>query len=189
MLACAAVAVPSYEPPEELNEFGIGRSVFWSDRPSIAGHPAFQMAANAVEHAEGLTVYEGPPRWRAEGAAPRSERDVKPTFLIGYERFYPEPMIIEAADVERLRQLCRDAENFRGNWPSTCGGFHADYGLRWSYGGREFDFLLCFGCGEAKLRGPCHDMYFDMHRQPFEEILGRYPSQRPVEGGIEARRQ
>lgn len=112
----------------------------------------------ALKQADTVDVLEGLPHQKWEYELRKVETDNQKTFDIDGELFYQKLLEVPA---ERKKQI---TDKFLGKIifvPPTripvikpCGGFHADYGLRWSKEGKVLaSALLCFGCGEIHLIG------------------------------------
>lgn len=179
LLACAAVAIPCYEPSRGMSEHGMPRGLPPPAR-SIAGHPAFEMAANAVRRADSLVLYEVLPHPTKERDLFAREVATRAVVRFGHGLFYESPMAVSSSDLELLRRLCADADNF-GGAPryNFCGTFHADYGLEWQHDRKRSSYVFCFGCVEVWATGPDHEVRMYMHAERFKEVLSRYRSQRP----------
>jgi hypothetical protein len=76
--------------------------------------------------------------------------------------FYSKPLPLSKADVETL------ADIFKGSGPFTryrgakkCDGFHPDYCVEWKFDESPIQVLICFGCGEAKVRAEGSALHYD----------------------------
>jgi len=110
----------------------------------------------ALARANSLTILEGLPH-PFEGKVREAEIKRVPTFQIGGEELYVRPLEISADDRRKLVDLFATKQVFvpppvRGLPAKFCGGFHADYAIRWEKDGDTlFYTLICFGCGEMRL--------------------------------------
>jgi len=113
----------------------------------------------AIKNSDSVDVLEGLPHkyWEADA---RATEAAKPNILkIADELFYPKPLELP---IEAKNKL--NAQFLEGNLftvPETeasafttqgCGGFHADYALRWNRNGDMIaSALICFGCEQVML--------------------------------------
>lgn len=115
----------------------------------------------AVKSADRIEVVEGLPHPMWETDSYYHELGRAQNFAIAGEHFYLAPLDVPTESREELRTGILSRSTFviprHGQLHSLrlCGGFHADYGLRFSQNGQvEASLLICFGCGELKLVGP-----------------------------------
>jgi hypothetical protein len=109
----------------------------------------------AIRAADQLLLYEGLPHQSEEQASFEAEYRNKPTVRLQGFRFYRTPLAVSASDEVTLKAVLGDEGSYR-EWkgPRLCGAFHPDYLAEWQVGGRSYQFLICFGCGEVKVYGP-----------------------------------
>jgi hypothetical protein len=98
--------------------------------------------------------------------------------------FYQESLTLSAADAAALRDVVLASDSFRkfGGF-KACGGFHPDYCVEWRAGKSSYQMLLCFGCSEARLFGPRHEVYCDLQKpakEQMEKLLQPYRKNRPA---------
>lgn len=111
--------------------------------------------ANAV--AETVEVFEGLPHpFEREALAAEKQ---KPTRQFDDQLFYAAAQPLSAGQRAELKTWI-GADTFvpyRGM--KLCGGFHADYAVRWTWnkGSNETVLLVCFGCGEARVLAAARD--------------------------------
>jgi hypothetical protein len=128
--------------------------------------------ADAVELLEGLPhpVFE-------QGVRRLEEARVQPA-VIGSELFYREPMDVPAAVQATLVRLTTDLKGLSGllgpllvHHFKFCGGFHADYALRWSSQGTVVaTALVCFGCSEVRYLWRAHTLTADYRSERVREL-------------------
>jgi hypothetical protein len=134
---------------------------------------------------EKIVLYEGLPRqdYEAESFAKESK---KPTIIKGGFPFYEEPLTIKEDDARTLGKILAHADTFRPfGGEKKCGGFHPDYAIVATSKGEETTYLICFGCGEAKVFRPDgsetrYDLGRDPTNPPFHTILKSYQKNRPT---------
>jgi hypothetical protein len=75
----------------------------------------------------------------------------KATLNVDGEWFYASTQLFPAEDVAELQRLVGSGlfKPWRG--VKFCGGFHADYAVRFESGGNVYHVLFCLGCHEAHL--------------------------------------
>ena len=121
----------------------------------IPGCSSGPTESSTIRQAERLTLYEGLPHPMYEPTALAAEKKAKPTVELHGFPFYREALEVKAGDDEKLKALLADPrtlEPFSGE--KRCGGFHPDYAVEWSVGGKIRSGLICFGCGEVMIYGP-----------------------------------
>ncbi len=140
-----------------------------------------------VKHADRLRMYEGLPHPMFENDLYKHELTRNDLQLIHGERFYLEPIQPVEPDTSRLLELfVADGSLVEYSGNKRCGGFHADWCLRWEVGADVYECLLCFHCLEAKAFGPGTNLHCDMQTgiaEKFKSILHRYRTNRP-EGAV-----
>ncbi len=136
-----------------------------------------------LKNADRLVLYEGLPHQMYEAQALEAERKEKPIITLHGFPFYRETLDLKPGDDERLKALLSDRRSFSPYaGEKKCGGFHPDYAVEWSAGGRTYQALICFGCFEAKIYGPhggtTYDVGSDVQNQ-FKGLLTPYRRNRP----------
>jgi hypothetical protein len=142
---------------------------------------AFDGYAGAVAQAERVVVFEGLPHPRWEQPAVDVAGKAKPTVRLHGELFYDEAQAVPATEMPSLQTLVSRAMGPFGG-EKLCGGFHADYLIRWSKGIDTCDVLLCFGCWEYKIFAPYHATRGDLRakmRPALAEFVARFRGARP----------
>jgi hypothetical protein len=132
-----------------------------------------------------IVLYEGLPHQGYE-AKRFDEESKKPTIAKGGFFFYKEPLALQEADAKALGRTLANPDTFspfRGE--KKCGGFHPDYAVVVSSKGEEFTYLICFGCGEAKIYRPDrsqtrYDLGHDSANPSLSAILKPYQKNRPM---------
>jgi hypothetical protein len=133
----------------------------------------FPQLAKHVSQAGELTVYEGLPHPSMDAVRYNEELQRAETVEIDGHRFYKTPVAVSADAIEGLRELLTDHRRFRALPPDAakaCGGFHPDWLLIWSAGGKKMNVHVCFGCGEVAA-------FVDGRRQMLCEMTDDQPFQ------------
>jgi hypothetical protein len=137
----------------------------------------------AIKKADRFLLYEGLPHQRSELALLESETRAKATVTLQGFQFYQETLEVSPRDQERLKRLVEDENSFRElRGVSLCCEFHPDYLAEWRVDGTAYQFLICFGCGEAKAFGPDHSLRCDIEDKAefkIREMLKKYHKNRP----------
>jgi len=131
-----------------------------------------------------LMVYEGLPHQFYEQRELEKEIKTKETVALHGYRFYSPPVEISDDEGRRLKALLEDDHSFK-EWSGEkkCGGFHPDYAVQWRVGDSTHQYLICFGCGEAKVFGPNREARYDLAaEQQLKEALGKYRKNWPATG-------
>lgn len=126
-----------------------------------AARAACERAVSALRHAmasaDTVEVFEGLPH-PFERDALAAEKQ-KATRQLDDQLFYASPQPVSAERRAELESwIGADAfVPYRGL--KLCGGFHADYAVRWTWdqGRSSTVLLLCFGCGEARVLAGARD--------------------------------
>ena len=70
-------------------------------------------------------------------------------------KFFEAPIDIPREHIGKVLALYSDPNSHQAWGPkTTCDGFHPDYALVWSSGGKRRVLQLCYGCHEWKFFGP-----------------------------------
>jgi len=135
-----------------------------ASKPLRPAHPTREVDLNwffeAVRAADQLEVLEGLPHQYWE----REERSIElakhKTLSISTEAFYEQRLSVPAELRTELTNAFLHQPLFvrpligKPAFAKGCGGFHADYGLRWlKEGTPQAAALVCFGCGDIRLVG------------------------------------
>jgi hypothetical protein len=70
---------------------------------------------------------------------------------------------------------------------TLCGGFHADFLLKWESAVGDTEALLCFGCSEIKMYGGSASLYGDIdkaHYKELRDLLTPFAKARPKPVGV-----
>jgi hypothetical protein len=139
-----------------------------------------------INSANTLKLYEGLPHPGYEAKAFEEEKK-KPTLELAGYPFYREPLELNEANRAELKNLIDDPgflQPYSGE--KKCGGFHPDYAVEWTSEGSKYYYLLCFGCGEAKLIGPNGNAVYNIDpsaRQRLKTFLQPHQKNRPSSKG------
>lgn len=144
-----------------------------------------QAPVGGIKSSGQLTLYEGLPHQLYEAETLEQEKK-KPTVDLGGFPFYQEPLELKASDRESLRDLLGNPSSLKAfSGEKKCGGFHPDYAVEWTEKGRAYRYLICFGCGEARVISPDGDRRYDLEanvRQRLRDLLQPYRKNRPSTG-------
>ena len=147
--------------------------------PGCSGPPEIA----TLNQADRLVLYEGLPHPYYEARSLEVERKSKPTVILHDFPFYREPLEWKPGDGERLKALLGDRSTFAPySGEKRCGGFHPDYAVEWSAGGKVYQALICFGCFETKIYGPDGGTTYDLTqdvRERLKALLEPYRKNRP----------
>lgn len=138
-----------------------GRVIPWGERIDTSVLAEFR---SSLKVHEDLVILEGLPHQRLERGRLKSELRSKETTKIHGFHFYSKVLSRSPDDVHALIAALSDEAGI-AEWAGgkLCGGYHPDYAIRWNdSGGRTFEALICFGCGEIKLYGGGLQLYADL---------------------------
>lgn len=113
----------------------------------------------AIKNSDSVDILEGLPHqyWEADA---RATEAAKPNIIkIADELFYPKPLEVPVETKNKLNDQFLQQNLFvvpeTEASPFTtqgCGGFHADYAVRWNRNGDTLaSALICFGCEQVML--------------------------------------
>jgi hypothetical protein len=144
----------------------------------------YKPLAALVATADKVVLYEGLPHQNWEADLLDAELKSKKTVQIHGFPFYAEPMELKAEDAKTLTTLfTTDGSLQKFGGYKRCGGFHPDYCIEWRIGKDVVRCHVCFGCQEAKVYGPQHELYCDVSDaayKKFQQTLKSYRKQRPA---------
>ncbi|MES2696566.1 MAG: hypothetical protein V4773_24065 [Verrucomicrobiota bacterium] len=156
----------------------VGNRTFPQPVPAETFWRIFGELDAATKSATSLTIHQGLTRWMKEKeAALAALREKGETALTVREQsFYPEAQAVPQEAGEKLRAAVFGAvKPWRGI--KLCGGFHADYLLRWETAQGRSEAQICFGCHELKIVGPAGEIYGDLASEQvnaLKELLAPY---------------
>lgn len=143
----------------------------------------------AVKTADSVEVLEGLPHpyWETDI---RAVEAAKPNIQnVAGELFYPKSLYLSIDQKSELTQQFLEKTLFvvpnsdDPPFPKACGGFHADYALRWNRNGSPVAAaLICFGCEEVMLVGEKVKVSTNMSaegKKYFTEVLKPLRQSRP----------
>lgn len=88
--------------------------------------------------------------------------------ILGYP-FYAPPAAAKNRD--KLQRILSDEGSYAVyTGPKTCGGFHPDYDVEWTSGGRKMHVQICFGCGEALFADGANLIPYDFRDEALAEV-------------------
>lgn len=138
----------------------------------------------AVARAKSAVIYEGLPRG-PKGKAHLSAEQKKSLVLIDGEAFYPTAQTVSAELAEEVRATLFAGVRERKDGLKLCGGFHADFFLRWAGANEETEAMVCFGCQEVKFFGATGDLYGDLSNdgaKKLRELLAPFWKRKNLDG-------
>jgi hypothetical protein len=136
-----------------------------------------------INDGAGLKLYEGLPHPKFDAEFYKSELAAKPVMRINGSEFYEQALFTDEALESQLLEVSAAGstyETFSGE--KKCGGFHADYALRWLYRDEVVIILVCFSCDEAWLIGETLAVRTDLSSKGTKtllELLSKTRGQRP----------
>jgi len=145
----------------------------------------------AIDRAESVEVLEGLPHPVFEKQIRQLEEARVRAEKIDTELFYPTPVDAPAEQITRLVQLTTDLKGhskplrpISDHSMKFCGGFHADYVLRWrSQGTVVASALVCFSCSEVRYLWREYTLTADYKPERHRELIQTFRPlrrQRPI---------
>ena len=110
------------------------------------------------------------------------ERQVKKGGWVEFEdfKFHAEPMDAKPDTAWKVLEIYkRTASHEALATKTSCAGFHPDYALVWTKGGKQRVLQLCYGCHEWKYFGPGGEVHTDIADDVyFKELLKLLPKRK-----------
>lgn len=116
------------------------------------------------------------------GDKSRYEKQVKQGNWVEFEgfKFQKDPVNAPAGTADKVLDLYkRSASHEAQAVKTTCDGFHPDYALVWSKGGKQRVLQICYGCHEWKYFGPGGKVHTDIEDKTyFKQLLPLLPREK-----------
>lgn len=132
------------------------------------------------QSANNVTIYRG----LAHPVADKTnyERQVKKGGWVEFQgfKFHAEPVEMKAGTAEKVLEIyTRSASHEAQAVKTTCAGFHPDYALVWTKGGKQRVLQICYGCHEWKYFGPGGKVHTDIEDKTyFKQVLPLLPREK-----------
>jgi hypothetical protein len=135
--------------------------------------------------ADAVTVYEGLPHALFEREVFQKESAREGVFTVASQYFYPAPVTLAADDRKLVTPTMTNLKHFKAyGGAKLCGGFHADYLVRWTKQEKIVaQALVCFGCAETLFLASGQSVKSDMTaagRTDIHSLLSKYRQSRPA---------
>lgn len=125
----------------------------------------------ATHQSEKPMVYEAVPSPTDDADAPNADNESKATIELRGCAFYREKRALKMEDEAALLSVLDDRRSFRPHsGDKKCEGFHPDFAVRWSVGGRRYVGLLAFACSEFLVYGPEGETRYDIPAETRERL-------------------
>jgi len=176
---------PSKRPPPTAENYRIqDLENEWANKYAES-YQHYEKFASEIKQCQEVQLFEGLPNYTWEEELLERERKAHNPISFNFysfeTEFYPTPIRLSDIDSSRLKELYCQKESFvpfRGFKP--CGGFHADWGIRWRNGEQDYQVLICFGCGEMMTSDGNVELTCDIwDSKIFEDLLNPYHKLRP----------
>lgn len=155
--------------PVRADEQTLERRLFKGETPERFEKQIKPLVAG-IRMAKRLVVYEGLPHQRHKEVVAKELKDKKTVKFHDFH-FYAETVAIDKEDAKTLTALCGELKTFgRYEGAKFCGGYHPDWCLEFKNGDDVYQVLICFGCHEARLYGPNHDVFSDLDSAAVKEL-------------------
>ncbi len=134
-----------------------------------------------LRSARNVKIYRGLAHPQAE--PDRYAEQVKKGGWVEFQgfKFYAKPAVFPESTTDKvLRIYCKSDSHQALAEKTTCAGFHPDYALVWTHGGRRRVLQICYGCHEWKYFGPGGMVHTDIAEPAyFDELLPLLPKETP----------
>ncbi len=135
---------------------------------------------NQSATSDNVKIYKGLAHPVAEKS--RYESQVKKGGWVEFEgfKFHAQPAELPAGTADKVLTLYkRSASHEAQAIKTTCAGFHPDYALVWSKGGKQRVLQICYGCHEWKYFGPGGKVHTDIEDKTyFHDLLPLLPREK-----------
>ena len=98
------------------------------------------------------------------------DQQVAASGWVEYEgfKFFEKPVDVPRETIDKVLALYADSSSHQAWGPKdSCAGFHPDYVLVWSSGGKRRVLQLCYGCHEWKFFGPGGHLLTDISEKAY----------------------
>ena len=103
----------------------------------------------------------------------------------GY-RFYLEQLELSGGFRQIVHDLFTDKRTFTPyGGPKLCGGYHADFAIRFDDDGRQHWFLVCFGCHEILCFTNGAELISDIDSDAYKALLAAWITEQAQQVGDE----
>ena len=131
-------------------------------------HAQWGAEVDINKSANNVKIYRGLAHPISEKA--RYDSQVKKGGWVEFEgfKFHAEPASFPAGTAEKVLTIYkRSASHEALAEKTTCAGFHPDYALVWTKGGKQRVLQICYGCHEWKYFGPGGKVYTDIEDKTY----------------------
>ncbi len=131
-------------------------------------HAQWGAEVDINKSANDVKIYRGLAHPISEKA--RYDSQVKKGGWVEFEgfKFHAEPASFPAGTAEKVLTIYkRSASHEALAEKTTCAGFHPDYALVWTKGGKQRVLQICYGCHEWKYFGPGGKVYTDIEDKTY----------------------
>lgn len=144
-------------------------------------HAQWGAEVDINKSASDVKIYRGLNHPIADKA--RYDSQVKKGGWVEFEgfKFKEEPLALPAGTADKVLAIYkRSASHEALATKTTCAGFHPDYALVWTKGGKRRVLQICYGCHEWKYFGPGGTVHTDIEDKTyFGELTKLLPKPRP----------
>jgi hypothetical protein len=159
-------------------------------RASHSDAVSFAKAIGALSAGVGpenrLVLWEGVPR-HGDKTFLEEERRQRKTVTVDGEVFFADSQVMPPDLAEKLRVTVFAGARVARGGMKLCGGFHADFLLKWESATAETEALLCFSCSEVKIYGPGGSLYGDLAKEEYKtlrDLLAPFGKERPKPAAV-----
>ena len=143
-------------------------------------HAQWGAEVDIKKSANNVKVYRG--LAHPVGDKANYERQVKKGGWVEFEgfKFHAQPVDVPADTAWKVLEIYnRSASHEAQAVKTTCDGFHPDYALVWTKGGKRRVLQICYGCHEWKYFGPGGKVHTDIEDKTyFKELLPLLPREK-----------
>ena len=143
-------------------------------------HAQWGAEVDINKSANHVTIYRG--LAHPVGDKLRYEKQVKQGDWVEFEgfKFHKEPAKLPVGTADKVLDLYKlSASHEAQAVKTTCDGFHPDYALVWSKGGKQRVLQICYGCHEWKYFGPGGTVHTDIEDKTyFKKLLPLLPREK-----------
>ena len=102
----------------------------------------------------------------------------------GY-RFYSDPIAL----TDELKQVIHDLFTTQGTFtpyggPKLCGGYHADFAVRFDDAGQQYWFLVCLGCHEVLCYAKGEELVIELESTAYKALVAAWKNNKDAQQAV-----
>lgn len=143
-------------------------------------HAQWGAEVDIIKSANDVKIYRG--LAHPVGQKSRYDRQVAKGGWVEFKgfKFFAEPADLPEGTAQKVLDVYKTSASHEAlATKTTCDGFHPDYALVWTKGGKQRVLQVCYGCHEWKYFGPGGEVHTDIEDKTyFKKLLPLLPRER-----------